>query len=102
VRKDAVVASHPLVRIHPVTGERCLFVNSEFITGIDALKSVESKLPLDFRANHIVTGHDFQCRVSWQERTVVVFDNRSTLRKWPFPSRKEAKGGWRGTANHAR
>ncbi|KAJ5080891.1 hypothetical protein N7456_013601 [Penicillium angulare] len=78
VRKEAVDTVHPLVRIHPVTGEKCLFVNAEFITKVQGMKEPETKWMLDFLMNHIVTGHDFQARVRWQPRTIVMFDNRAT------------------------
>lgn len=80
VRKDPVDSVHPLVRVHPVTGEKCLFLNQEFITKIPGLKEPETKWMLDFLMNHIITGHDFQARVRWQPRTIVLFDNRSTTR----------------------
>ncbi|KAB8070943.1 hypothetical protein BDV29DRAFT_24581 [Aspergillus leporis] len=78
VRKDPVDTVHPLVRVHPVTGEKCLFVNGEFITKIQGLKEPEQRWLIDFLMNHIVTGHDFQARVRWQPKTIVIFDNRST------------------------
>ncbi|OOQ89705.1 Alpha-ketoglutarate-dependent sulfonate dioxygenase [Penicillium brasilianum] len=78
VRKDPVDTVHPLIRVHPVTGEKCLFLNAEFITKIQGMKEPEVKWMLDFLMNHIIAGHDFQARVRWQPRTVVMFDNRST------------------------
>ncbi|KAF9895070.1 hypothetical protein FE257_004699 [Aspergillus nanangensis] len=79
VRKDAVDTVHPLVRVHPVTGEKCLFINGEFITKINGLKEPEQKWLMDFLMQHIVSGHDFQARVRWQPKTIVIFDNRCTL-----------------------
>ncbi|KAJ3713885.1 alpha-ketoglutarate-dependent taurine dioxygenase [Lentinula raphanica] len=79
VRKDPVQSVHPIVRVHPVTNERCLFINGEFITGFQGLKQTEYKALSDFLLNHIVTGHDFQARVHWKPQTIVIFDNRSTL-----------------------
>lgn len=81
VRKDPVDTVHPLIRVHPVTGEKCLYLNGEFLTKIIGLKDPESKVLLDFLLQHIVSGHDFQARVSWTPKTVVMFDNRSTIRK---------------------
>lgn len=81
VRKDPIDNVHPLVRVHPVTGEKSLFVNGEFITKIHGLKDAEAKVLLDFLLQHIITGHDFQARVKWEPKTIVLFDNRSTLRK---------------------
>jgi sulfonate dioxygenase len=86
VRKDPVDTIHPLVRVHPVTGEKCLYLNGEFITRIMGLKDTESKTLLEFLLHHVVTGHDFQARVSWGPKTVVIFDNRSTIRMG-FPSK---------------
>jgi sulfonate dioxygenase len=82
VRKDPVESVHPLVRVHPVTGEKCLFINGEFITKIEGLKEPEFRVLQDFLMQHLITGHDFQARVRWQPRTVVMFDNRSTIRKF--------------------
>lgn len=83
VRKDPVDTVHPLVRVHPVTGEKCLFLNGEFITKIEGLKEPETRLFIDFLLQHIITGHDFQARVRWSPGTIVMFDNRSTMRKFP-------------------
>jgi sulfonate dioxygenase len=80
VRKDPVDTVHPLVRIHPVTGEKCLFINGEFITRIQGLKEPEQRYLIDFLMQHVMTGHDFQARVRWQPKTIVIFDNRSTIR----------------------
>lgn len=81
VRKDPVESVHPLVRVHPVTGEKCLFINGEFITKIQGLKEPEFRVLQEFLMQHLITGHDFQARVRWQPRTIVMFDNRSTIRK---------------------
>jgi len=71
--------AHELVRVHPVTGERSLFLNGEFITKIEGLKEPETRAMLDFLLQHLITGHDFQARVRWQPGTIVIFDNRSTI-----------------------
>ena len=81
VRKDAVESVHPLIRVHPVTGKKCIFLNGEFVTKIQGMKDSESKLLQEFLLQHMITGHDFQARVKWAPRTVVMFDNRSTIRK---------------------
>ncbi|KAK3311930.1 alpha-ketoglutarate-dependent taurine dioxygenase [Apodospora peruviana] len=79
VRKDPVDNVHPLVRVHPVTGEKCIFVNGEFISRIVGLKESEEKMLMDFLLNHLMTGHDFQARVKWQPKSIVLFDNRSLI-----------------------
>ncbi|KAI1504036.1 alpha-ketoglutarate-dependent taurine dioxygenase [Biscogniauxia marginata] len=79
VRKDAIDTIHPIVRIHLVTGEKCLFLNAEFVTRIVGLKEAETEMLLEFLMQHLVNGHDFQARISWAPRSVVMFDNRSTI-----------------------
>ena len=81
VRRDPVTSIHPVVRVHPVTGRKSLWINSEFVTGIQGLKEAESDLMLKFLIDHIVMGHDFQARVQWKRHSVVMFDGRNTLRK---------------------
>lgn len=85
VRKDPVDTTHPVVRVHPITGKKCLFLNGEFVTKFVGLKDDETKLLLDFLLTHFKTGHDFQARVKWSPRSVVMFDNRCLIRKFPFP-----------------
>ncbi|KAL7273059.1 hypothetical protein RUND412_004107 [Rhizina undulata] len=77
-RKDPIRTIHPITRVHPVTGEKSLFVNGEFIQGINGWKNPESELLLKFLIDHITKGHDFQVRVNWKPGTVVIFDNRTT------------------------
>ncbi|KAK7436639.1 hypothetical protein VKT23_019046 [Stygiomarasmius scandens] len=79
VRKDPVQFVHPLVRVHPVTKERCIFINGEFITGFEGMKMPEFEAISQFLLQHITSGHDFQARVRWQPKSIVIFDNRSTL-----------------------
>ncbi|KAJ7149210.1 TauD-domain-containing protein [Mycena crocata] len=79
VRKDPVTSIHPLVRVHPITGARCIFINGEFITGAVGLKDVEWKAISDFLLSHLIGSHDIQARVHWSPRTIVMFDNRSTI-----------------------
>ncbi|KAI5851665.1 hypothetical protein DFP73DRAFT_164137 [Morchella snyderi] len=77
-RKDPVRSTHPIIRVHPVTGEKAIFVNGEFIQGIEGWKQPESEILMKFLIDHITKGHDFQVRLSWRPKTVVIFDNRTT------------------------
>ena len=81
VRRNPVTSVHPIVRVHPITGERSIWVNSEFVTGIVGFKEAESDLMLKWLVDQIVRGHDFQARIQWERHSVVMFDGRSTLRK---------------------
>jgi sulfonate dioxygenase len=42
VRRKPVISKHPIVRIHPATGEKALFINAGFTKKIDGLKDEES------------------------------------------------------------
>ncbi|KAH8648165.1 hypothetical protein BGZ60DRAFT_521101 [Tricladium varicosporioides] len=78
VRREPVKNVHPLVRVHPATGEKALFVNTGFTRSIEGLKKEESEALLQFLFNHIGRGIDYQARVKWAPGTVVVWDNRVT------------------------
>jgi len=78
VRRDPVANIHPLVRTHPATGEKALFVNPQFTRRIVGFKKEESDYLLKFLYDHIALSADLQARVKWEKGTVVVWDNRVT------------------------
>lgn len=78
VRREPVSNVHPIVRTHPVTGEKALFVNAQFTRSIVGLKREESDAILNFLYAHIAQSADAQVRVKWAKNTVVLWDNRVT------------------------
>ncbi len=66
---------HPVVRTHPDTGRRALFVNGNFTTRIDGLSAAESEAILPMLLDH-VRSPDLQCRHRWEPGTLVMWDNR--------------------------
>ncbi|KAF2105342.1 hypothetical protein BDV96DRAFT_509519 [Lophiotrema nucula] len=78
VRREPVTSIHPLIRTHPATGEKAIFVNPQFTRRIVGYKKEESDFLLKFLYDHIAKGQDFQARVKWAPGTVVVWDNRVT------------------------
>lgn len=71
IRADPVDSIHPVIRVHPVTGERSIFVNREFMQSIIDLKEEEAEPIWKFLFEHVRTGHDFQARVQWEKYSVV-------------------------------
>jgi alpha-ketoglutarate-dependent taurine dioxygenase len=67
--------AHPLVRTHPVTGERGLYVDPSYGIGIDGMLPEESAPILHFLTEHL-TQPAFTCRLRWEARMLVVWDNR--------------------------
>lgn len=94
VRRDPVKNIHPLVRVHPVTGDKILYVNPGFSRKIVEFKQEESDSLLNFLYNHIGNSHDLQARVNWEPNSVVVWDNRRVAHT--------AVIDWGSDSNHTR
>lgn len=82
--KETYFTEHPLIRTHPVTGEKSLFYSRAFIQGIKGLKSSESNSILSFLEEHI-NNPEFQIRATHiggskrNSKTVIAWDNRVVL-----------------------
>ena len=68
--------SHPVVRIHPVTGRKVLFVNPQFTIAINGMNERESRGILDILF-HQAEIPEFQLRLSWEPDMLAFWDNRS-------------------------
>ncbi|MCI5055904.1 MAG: taurine dioxygenase [Flavobacteriales bacterium] len=77
---DNPPVEHPVIRKHPVSGRKCIFVNSLFTSHIVGMSELESKYVLEFVYEH-VQNPDFNCRFRWQKNSIAFWDNRSTQHK---------------------
>lgn len=68
---------HPVIRTHPVSGRKALFVNEGFTTRLLGLSEKESEALLGFLFWHSAKP-EFQVRWRWQENDVAIWDNRVT------------------------
>ncbi len=68
-------SSHPMVRTHPETGRKALFINTAHTTGIEGLTDKESASLLSFLFEHQVNP-EFTCRWVWESDALAFWDNR--------------------------
>lgn len=81
---------HPVVRVHPESGRRVLYVNPQFCVRLRGLKDLESSTLLQFLYAQAQIP-EYQLRVKWQPNTIVMWDNRSTQHYAPhdyYPQRR--------------
>ena len=82
VNDNLLVAIHPVVRVHPVTGERALFVNPGFTSHIVDVEPRESRAILDLLYAEL-TRHEYTVRFRWEPGSVAFWDNRATAHLAP-------------------
>lgn len=71
------MAVHPVVRVHPETGRKVLYVNEHFTRRIVEMNAGESKMLLDYLTQWVQNPR-FTVRYSWTPGTIAMWDNRCT------------------------
>ena len=71
------IAVHPVIRLHPETNERIIYVNEAHTLKIEGWNEEKSQELLTELCHHL-RKPEFQCRIRWQQGTLVIWDNRST------------------------
>lgn len=94
-------ALHPIVRTHPVTGRKGIYVNSGFTTRIEGLLATESRTILNFLFKHIEMP-EFHCRFRWRNNSVAFWDNRCVQHRALWDYRPHARSGHRVTVKGGR
>jgi taurine dioxygenase len=79
---NRMVTEHPVVRVHPETGERALYVNPLFTSHIVGFSRNQSRRVLELFYEHL-TRTEFTVRFRWDAGSVAFWDNRSTAHVGP-------------------
>ncbi|MFG1478779.1 TauD/TfdA family dioxygenase [Xanthobacter sp. V4C-4] len=82
VRAAPAVSEHPVVRVHPETGERILFVNPGFTRRLVGLNEVESRNLLNLFFEEI-TRPEYTVRFKWEPGSLAFWDNRASAHQGP-------------------
>ena len=93
MNKEYPSAIHPVIRTHPETEKKAIYVNKFFTTRIEGLADQESKLILDYLFTHIEKT-EFQVRYKWNKNDMAFWDNRCTIHKalWDyFPNERKGR-----------
>ncbi len=77
VKNRTLKSEHPLVTVHPETGERVLYLSPSFLKSIVGLSPRESQRMLELLWEHIVRP-EFTLRFKWNAGDIAIWDNRAT------------------------
>ena len=74
---QVLTATHPVIRTHPETGKKALYINGAHTIRFEGMSDEESAPLLDYLFNH-QTRPEFTCRFAWKPGSVAFWDNRAT------------------------
>jgi taurine dioxygenase len=70
--------AHPVVRLHPQSGRKALFVNPVYTTRFEDMSEAESRPLLEYLYQHSITP-EFTCRLRWRSGSLALWDNRCAM-----------------------
>jgi len=82
IEQKPLVSEHPVVRVHPETGERALFVSPTFLRYIVGVSPEESRRIVNLFFQQI-TRPEYTVRFRWQKGSIAFWDNRATAHLGP-------------------
>ncbi len=82
MRRNRLITEHPLIRVHPETGERVLYVSPSFLKSIVDVTPTESESLLALLKEHAVRP-EFTVRFKWEPGSIAFWDNRSVAHLAP-------------------
>lgn len=82
IQQNTLVSEHPLITLHPETGEKILFISPGFLKTISGLRTRESRVLLELLWEHAVRS-EFTVRFKWEPGSIAFWDNRSTAHVAP-------------------
>ncbi len=88
--------AHPVIRTHPVTGKKALWVNPTYTIRFSGMTVAESEPLLNY-LNSFAVQPGFTCRVKWRKGTLTMWDNRCTQHCATSDYRGERREMWRTT-----
>ena len=94
-------SEHPVVRVHPDSGRKCLYVNRMFTTRLVDLPTAESDALLAFLFEH-VRNPELQTRFRWAPNSIAFWDNRCTQHFAVWDYFPQVRSGYRVTVKGTR
>jgi alpha-ketoglutarate-dependent taurine dioxygenase len=82
LNKNLIITEHPLVRVHPETGEKALYVAPSFLESVVGLTPTESNALLVMLKTHVARP-EFAVRFKWSSHSLAMWDNRQVLHLGP-------------------
>lgn len=96
IKADHPESLHPIVRRHPETGRKALYVNQGFTTTVEGMSEPESDAVLDFLYRHC-ENPAFHIRFSWQVNSMALWDNRCVMHNAVYDYDPSLRLGYRLT-----